>query len=137
MKYILTKIFQIEIKTSEQNLFNYIAPPKDLPRIFSKKSYDCDSILENNLKEKIILKDEGELFSTYKALYPFDKEIALELLKDIGLERGKMYLFENIFILFPDYLDLNLKTFNALMSEEGYLPIVWRYYIAIMVNFNI
>jgi len=90
--------------------------------------------LEEILKEKLQLKKIGE-FVTEKTKYNVDKKKAEKLLIKISLEKGRLLLHEKIFLWFPEYLDVNEKTISVIMNEKGYLPIPFRYYIAIMVLF--
>lgn len=133
IKYILSVVFEINITTPETRFFNVIFPSRDLPRLFSKKIYNVSNSLEEILKEDIEIKKYGDLLYLYKPVYPFNIDKVKEILNMNFIQRGKLYLFENLCMLFPEYLEMSYKTFGTLMCEEGYLPILWRYYLAIMV----
>lgn len=132
-KFILSKVFDINIIPPESRFLSFIFPSKDLPKIFSKKTYNIPNSLEELLNENIELKEEGDLFLFYKPVYPFNKDKIKEILILNRINRGKLYLLENLCFLFPEYLEMNYSTFGTLMCEEGYLPISWRYFLAIMV----
>ncbi len=133
-KYILSKVFDINIIPPESRFLNFIFSSKDLPRIFSKKTYNIPDSLDELLNENVELKEEGDLFSFYKPVYPLNKQKLKEILVFNRINRGKLYLLENLSFLYPDYLEMNYSTFGTLMCEEGFLPITWRFYLAIMVT---
>jgi len=66
-----------------------------------------------------------------------NKRKASSILKKIKKERGRSLIHEKLFSLFPDYLELSNKSFQLLMIKEGYLPIPWRFYLAIMAASSI
>ena len=134
LKFILSNVFEIDcIKINENQLVNNILSPNDILRLFSNKLYFTSSDLNSILKDSIEIKEKGSFFHFFKTIYPFQKEKAFDLLKTLAFSRGNIFLFESLIILIPDYLEKSNKTFNSLMFDEGYLPLTWRFYIAIMV----
>jgi hypothetical protein len=78
------------------------------------------------------LKETSDLFLTYESQYPFSKESSLEALNKMAGVYGRMKLYEGFFLLFSDYYFLYEKSLIVLMSQEDYMPITWKYYLAIM-----
>jgi hypothetical protein len=106
---------------------------KDYPKIFEKKIYPyirIEEILKN--PEEKNLKDTDELFTTYESQYPYSKDTSYEALIKISSKNGRMRLYEGFFLWFSEYYDLYDKAKNVLMSKEDYMPLTWKYYIAIM-----
>jgi hypothetical protein len=45
---------------------------------------------------------------------------------------GRMKLYEGFYLWFSEYYSLYETTINSLMSEDNYMPVTWKYYLAIM-----
>ena len=99
--------------------------------IFSKEKNPYLSFNEI-CKEKLIVKEEGELCHSSESKYKYDKGEARKLLKTIICEKNRILLYEKLLLLFPDYLDINMKMINIIMNESGFISIPQRYYLAIM-----
>jgi hypothetical protein len=83
-------------------------------------------------KEKT-LKEKGDIFTNFASFYPYDKEKALQSVEKIGNEEGRIKLYESFFLMFNEYYHLlQANTFNILMNEDNYIPLTWKFYIAIM-----
>jgi hypothetical protein len=89
--------------------------------------------LDEILNFPLDVKPKGNLFDNYITSYPFEKEIAANELDWIIQHYGKIMIYETIFLWYSNYFPLYSHTFQVLMSEEGAIPLTWRYYIAIMV----
>ncbi len=80
-----------------------------------------------------IQKRIGDLFTDYKSFYPYDKNKALITLDRIAQQEGRLMLYESFFLIFNEYYNLlRVNTLDILMNEDNYIPISWKYYIAIM-----
>jgi len=91
-----------------------------------------DQKFSHSLDSKI-QKRIGDLFTDYKSFYPYDKNKALVTLNIIAQEEGRLMLYESFFLIFNEYYNLlRANTLDILMNEDNYIPISWKYYIAIM-----
>ena len=61
------------------------------------------------------------------------KQASQSTIRKIKRERGRLFLYEKLFVHVPEYLDFANNSFNSLMHKEGYLNITFRFYLAIMV----
>lgn len=106
---------------------------KEYPKIFEKKIYPNIRIEEilNKPQEKN-LKETGELFTIYESQYPYNRNTSFDTLIKISSENGRLKLYEGFFIWFSEYYELYDKAQSVLMSKEDYMPLTWKYYIAIM-----
>ena len=66
LRYILFEVFQIEANAPSLLFINHIIPPKDLPRLFLRKSYPLSTPIDSIISETIELLEQGNLFSSYK-----------------------------------------------------------------------
>jgi len=86
----------------------------------------------SNEKEKT-LKEKGDIFNNFVSFYPYNKEKALELVQKIGEEDGRIKFYESFFLMFNEYYHLlRANTLDILMNEDNYIPLTWKFYIAIM-----
>ena len=100
---------------------------------FSKLSLFFEpTCLLDNINDQICVNEDSAFRYNF---YPVKKEKALNILKKICRERGRIFIHEKLFLKFPEYLELNNNTYKFLMLKEGYLPLTWRFYLAIMVLF--
>jgi hypothetical protein len=77
------------------------------------------------------IKEVNDFFTNYESYYPFDRDKSMNTFKKIVSE-GRMKMYEGFFLWFSDYHSLYENTFDILMNEDNYIPITWKYYIAIM-----
>jgi len=67
------------------------------------------------------------------SMYNNNENIEKSYINSILTQRqGKFYIFEHYFIWFKDYFQHYLKTVYTLFKDDEFLPVTWRYYIAIM-----
>jgi len=129
IRYILENEFHVKI-----NAFDNFISKSFIPTInIFENEKSCNVNLEEISKEKLIMKDIGDL-SSKKSIYLIDEEKTFKLIKKISNEKSRMLLLDKVLICFPDYLEINYKIINIIMNENGYLSIPTRYYIAIMVS---
>jgi hypothetical protein len=104
--------------------------------------------IESNFKKLNIVRptiSETDFYNNKPTVHIFESDITDKLsiynnfekinLKDLAslLKRhNKFYMYEHYFVWFKDYFQHYLKSINTLFHGNGYLPITWRYYIAIM-----
>jgi hypothetical protein len=56
-----------------------------------------------------------------------------EIMGYISERKGRLFIYEHYFTWFNEYYSYYMTTLNNLLNtEEGYIPLSWRYYIAIM-----
>jgi hypothetical protein len=55
-----------------------------------------------------------------------------DILAKILERKGRLYICEHYITWFKEYFNHYIKTMFFLIHEEGYIPLTWRYYIAIM-----
>ncbi len=105
----------------------------DYPKIFTKKIYSNFSIeaLIRAPEEKE-LKETDELFTIYESQYPYNPKNSYNSLLKLSTNNGRMKIYEGFFLWFSEYFNLYEKSLEVLMSKEDYMPITWKYYIAIM-----
>ncbi len=136
IRLVLKDVFDKEYDCKDFDMLQFIIDSEWLPQVFSRDnesplhfeeniSLQIDKVLNMKLEWKKL----GSLFDSYVTSYPFSANKAREELK---LLSGRILVFENFFLWFSDYIPLYKKTLDVLMNEEGYFPIDWRYFIAIM-----
>jgi hypothetical protein len=79
----------------------------------------------------VVLKETDSLFVDYTSSYPFNKKNALKGFQAIS-SKGSMLLYEGFFLWFSEYYSLYSSTVRHFMGNNKYLPITWKYYLAIM-----
>jgi hypothetical protein len=55
-----------------------------------------------------------------------------DIIKHISKMKGRLFLYEHYLSWFKDYFNHYMRTTYLLLHEEGFIPLTWRYYIAIM-----
>ena len=67
----------------------------------------------------------------HKSMYN-PSDICEDFIAKLSKQLGHAYLHEHFFLWFEDYFKNYLHTMETLMSQDGFIPITWRYYIALM-----
>ncbi len=137
-RFISGKIFikiKIEYKCDDNGLISIVFNQKDYPKVFSDKIYSCslDDFQQVPQEKEKTQKEIGDLFTNFKSFYPYDKHKALVQVEKIARDEGRIKLYESLFLMFNEYYHLlQANTLNILMNEDNYIPLPWKYYIAIM-----
>lgn len=94
--------------------------------IYYVKDYiDTDSALE--------LKTYGDYITNKSQFDNYDMELLLKNITSNSNAFGRILLHEWFFFYFPEYLEYYNKTINTIMIQDEFIPVTWRFYIAIMV----
>lgn len=93
---------------------------------------DIEQFISKLTNESPRLKSYGSLFSGYNTTYPFDGESIKNLATRIAYNFGEILLYERFFLWYSGLFEMYIKTVEVLMQEEGTIPIIHRYFIAIM-----
>ena len=93
--------------------------------------FEPKCLIDDIFKSNIQIKAKHGIFRKYT--YPFNHKKAKKTQRKINTERGQLFLYEKLFMQFPEYLDFANKSFKFLMHKEGYLLFSIRFYVAIMV----
>jgi len=63
-------------------------------------------------------------------IFDSPEDFEKELIKKFN--KNRIFAYEHYFFWFKDYFSLLLETENTILNEDSYIPITWRYYIALM-----
>ena len=85
-------------------------------------------------KPELELKTLGSFFTEYKSIYDTDPEMSKKSLNSIGKYFGRVLFHETFLFWFPTYFERYLETIDTLLMKDKFLPITWRFYIALMVR---
>jgi len=83
-------------------------------------------------KPGLELKTYGDYFKSNSNLYGNNYELSKKNITLIGNNFGRILLHEWFFFYFPQYFVYYDTSVETLLMEDEYLPINWRFYIAIM-----
>jgi hypothetical protein len=104
---------------------------KDIPKAFSDEEiYDIDNYKDYSALQ---MKEYGELIKNYKSIYKVDSEKIIKGITDIGSNFGRLLIHESFLLWFPDYFIRYCNTIDTLFYKDEFIPINWRFYIALMV----
>lgn len=78
------------------------------------------------------MKETGNFFINHISFYDFKPEVALTALNIMHKINGRVFLYENLFFLFPEYYEMYRNTLQVLMVKDSIIPRKWKYYLAIM-----
>lgn len=115
-------------------MISTIFPKNCYPKIFEITSHNNYNYSLNELiKMKTEKKTKNDQFiNEYKSSYPFCKETSIKMINKIQ-EKGKIKLFELFLFWFPEQYFFSQEIFDNLLSpKKGFIPITWKYYLAIM-----
>ncbi len=104
---------------------------EDIPKLFTDSDiYDIkDYILKNELE----MKNLGNYFTSPKNIYGNNISLSKDNLNLIGKNFGRILLHEWFYFFFPQYFQYYSATVDILLMQDEFIPINWRFYIAIMV----
>ena len=77
------------------------------------------------------MKDLGDLIIE-NSIYKTDPELTSSVLRTLGKNFGRILLHEWFLFWFPEYFAKYAETINTLFIVDEYIPITWRFYIALM-----
>jgi hypothetical protein len=55
-----------------------------------------------------------------------------DIIAHISGKKGRFFIWEHFLSWFKEYFHHYIKSMYILIDDEGYIPLTWRYYIAIM-----
>jgi len=107
----------------------------DIPRLFSDTEiYHLKDFI--NSDRKIEMKTDGHFFINNKKYNDEFIELSKKNLVLTSSDFGRIVLHEWFYFFFPKYLEIYINTMNVIMIKDEFVPVTWRYYIAIMVSLN-
>jgi hypothetical protein len=89
--------------------------------------FDIETFLKENLNMRIFTSNVIKTKSMYNSSFGID-----DIIGYISDRKGRLFIYEHYFTWFNEYFNYYMKTINLLIKDEGYIPLTWRYYIAIM-----
>jgi hypothetical protein len=89
--------------------------------------FDLEEFLKGIIGVKIFATNVIKTKSMYNNTFGMD-----EIIGYIAARKGRLFVYEHYFTWFNEYFNYYMKTINLLITNEGYIPLTWRYYIAIM-----
>ncbi|MCP4651584.1 MAG: hypothetical protein GY853_16100 [PVC group bacterium] len=79
------------------------------------------------------MKELGELVFKENSIYKVNPELIKKNLNTLAKNYGRILLHEWFLFWFPEYFDKYAETIETLFMKDEFIPITWRFYIALMV----
>jgi len=100
----------------------------DIPKIFN------DEVIYEFDKFKDLHKLEVKEFGKFNnSLYINKPDLILENTNLLGKSFGRILLHEWFLLSFPEFFQKYANTIETLFITDEFIPITWRFYIALMV----
>lgn len=105
---------------------------EDIPKVFSDEEiYNLDDVKDLNDLE---MKKLGDLIDKYESMYQIDPNLTTKNLNTLSINYGRILLHEWFMFWFPHYFEKYADTIETLFLKDEFIPITWRFYIALMVS---